>query len=158
MSQQERQQNRKFRKKDAYHLPEMDVSMNELGGENDPRVMSVEELQQYARQFEQGEDINVYDFSKIDFDSPFFMSLPASDRYNILNAARLRSRLRMGHTKEQLDDMFQDRMEFSKFQIARVAERNELTTRLMNINEGDAAYAAGGIGTGSNRVAGEKAR
>ncbi|KAI7063115.1 hypothetical protein KC352_g43435, partial [Hortaea werneckii] len=28
----------------------------------------------------------------------------------------------------------------------------------MNINEGDAAYAAGGIGTGSNRVAGEKAR
>ncbi|KAI7280164.1 PIN domain-like protein [Hortaea werneckii] len=54
--------------------------------------------------------------------------------------------------------MFQDRMEFSKFQIARVAERNELTTRLMNINEGDAAYAAGGIGTGSNRVAGEKAR
>ncbi|KAI7157169.1 PIN domain-like protein, partial [Hortaea werneckii] len=62
MSQQERQQNRKFRKKDAYHLPEMDVSMNELGGENDPRVMSVEELQQYARQFEQGEDINVYDF------------------------------------------------------------------------------------------------
>ncbi|KAI6876811.1 PIN domain-like protein, partial [Hortaea werneckii] len=85
MSQQERQQNRKFRKKDAYHLPEMDVSMNELGGENDPRVMSVEELQQYARQFEQGEDINVYDFSKIDFDSPFFMSLPASDRYNILN-------------------------------------------------------------------------
>ncbi|KAI6821355.1 PIN domain-like protein [Hortaea werneckii] len=158
MSQQERQQNRKFRKKDAYHLPEMDVSKNELGGENDPRVMSVEELQQYARQFEQGEDINVYDFSKIDFDSPFFMSLPASDRYNILNAARLRSRLRMGHTKEQLDDMFQDRMEFSKFQIARVAERNELTTRLMNINEGDAAYAAGGIGTGSNRVAGEKAR
>ncbi|TKA32492.1 hypothetical protein B0A50_01600 [Salinomyces thailandicus] len=158
MSQQERQQNRKFRKKDAYHLPELDISMNEMGGPNDPRVMSIEELQQYAKQFEQGEDVNVYDFSKIDFDSPFFTSLPASDRYNILNAARLRSRLRMGHTKEQLDTMFPDRMEFSRFQIERVSERNELTTRLMNINEGDAAYAAGGIGTGSNRVAGEKAR
>jgi len=137
MTQQERQQNRKFRKTDQYHLPDLDVSMNEMGGENDPRIMSVEELQAYARQFETGEDINVYDFSKIDYDSPFFTSLPASDRYNILNAARLRSRLRMGHSKEQLDIMFPDRMEFSKFQIERVTERNELTQRLMNINGAD---------------------
>ncbi|KAK5123357.1 hypothetical protein LTR85_002789 [Meristemomyces frigidus] len=156
MSQQERQQNRKFRKKDAYHLPDLDVSMNEMGGPNDPRVMSLEDLETYARQFESGEDINVYDFSKIDYDSPFFTSLPASDRYNILNAARLRSRLRMGHSKEQLDSMFPDRMAFSKFQIDRVTERNELTTRLMNINDGDAAFAAGL--NGSSRVAGEKAR
>ncbi|KAH9826873.1 DNA repair protein rad13-like [Teratosphaeria destructans] len=154
MSAQERQQNRKFRKKDAYHLPELDVSMNEMRGADDPRVMSMEELEAYARQFDTGEDINVYDFSKIDYDSPFFMSLPASDRYNILNAARLRSRLRMGHSKEQLDQMFPDRMAFSKFQIERVTERNELTTRLMNINDGDAQFMAGG----SNRVAGEKAR
>ncbi|KAF2771112.1 PIN domain-like protein [Teratosphaeria nubilosa] len=154
MSAQERQQNRKFRKKDAYHLPDLDVSMNEMRGADDPRVMSMEELEAYARQFDTGEDINVYDFSKIDYDSPFFMSLPASDRYNILNAARLRSRLRMGHSKEQLDQMFPDRMAFSKFQIERVTERNELTTRLMNINDGDAQFMAGG----SNRVAGEKAR
>ncbi|KAK4545441.1 hypothetical protein LTR36_002791 [Oleoguttula mirabilis] len=156
MSQQERQQNRKFRKKDAYHLPDLDVSMNEMGQPNDPRVMSLEDLEAYARQFESGEDINVYDFSKIDYDSPFFTSLPASDRYNILNAARLRSRLRMGHSKEQLDSMFPDRMAFSKFQIDRVTERNELTTRLMNINDGDAAFAVGM--NGSSRVAGEKAR
>lgn len=154
MNQQERQQNRKFRKKDAYHLPDLDVSMNEMGGPNDPRVMSLEDLENYARQFESGEDINVYDFSKIDYDSPFFTSLPASDRYNILNAARLRSRLRLGHSKEQLDSMFPDRMAFSKFQIARVSERNELTTRLMNINDGDAAFDF----NGSSRVAGEKAR
>jgi len=156
MSAQERQQNRKFRKKDAYHLPELEMSMSEMGGPNDPRVMSLEELQAYARQFDTGEDINVYDFSKIDYDSPFFMSLPASDRYNILNAARLRSRLRMGHSKEQLDAMFPDRMAFSKFQIDRVRERNELTTRLMNINDGDATFTTG-FG-GLNRVAGEKAR
>ncbi|TKA65853.1 hypothetical protein B0A55_09396 [Friedmanniomyces simplex] len=153
MSQAERQQNRKFRKKDAYHLPDMQVGMHEMGGPNDPRVMSLEDLQTYARQFETGEDINVYDFSKIDYESPFFTSLPASDRYNILNAARLRSRLRMGHSKEQLDSMFPDRMAFSKFQIERVRERNELTTRLMNINDGDVKYAGG-----SSRVAGEKAR
>src|ERR1700712_5588554 len=152
MTQQERQQGRKFRKTDAYHLPELDVSMNEMGGENDPRIMSIEELQAYARQFDTGEDLNVYDFSKIDYDSPFFTSLPASDRYNILNAARLRSRLRMGHSKEQLDTMFPDRMEFSKFQIERVTERNELTQRLMNINGADdMAFGVNGVG----RVSGE---
>ncbi|KAK7547581.1 hypothetical protein IWX49DRAFT_225392 [Phyllosticta citricarpa] len=150
----ERQQNRTFRKKDQYHLPELGVSLSEMGGPNDPRIMSLEELEEYARTFEQGEDINVYDFSKIDFDSPFFISLPATDRYNILNAARLRSRLRMGYSKEQLDAMFKDRMEFSKFQIERVRERNELTQRLMNINNGDTLY---GMDAGG-RVAGEKNR
>ncbi|KAH7058691.1 hypothetical protein B0J12DRAFT_370461 [Macrophomina phaseolina] len=154
MSAQERQQNRKFKKKDAYHLPELDVSLSEMGAPNDPRIMSLEELEAYARQFERGEDINVYDFSKIDFDSPFFLSLPATDRYNILNAARLRSRLRMGYSKDQLDSMFKDRMAFSKFQIERVRERNELTQRLMNINNGDTLY---GLDAGG-RVAGEKNR
>ncbi|QDS69111.1 hypothetical protein FKW77_010278 [Venturia effusa] len=154
MTTQERQQNRKFKKTDAYHLPELDRSMAEMGQPDDPRIMSVEELRMYAEQFSSGEDINVYDFSKIDFDSPFFTSLPASDRYNILNAARLRSRLRMGHSKEQLDAMFPDRMAFSRFQIERVAERNNLTQRLMHINSLDGDLDYGGV----SRVAGEKGR
>jgi DNA excision repair protein ERCC-5 len=154
-SQQERTQNRKFRKKDQYHLPDLGISMNEMGGANDPRVMSLEELEEYARQFDRGEDINVYDFSKIDYDGYFFQSLPPADRYNILNAARLRSRLRMGHSKEQLDAMFPDRMAFSKFQIERVRERNDLTQRLFNLNGiNDEAFGA----SGSNRVSGEKGR
>ena len=94
---QERAQNRTFKRKDQYHLPDLGKSMSEMGAANDPRVMSLEELEEYARQFDRGEDINVYDFSKIDFDGHFFQSLPPADRYNILNAARLRSRLRMGH-------------------------------------------------------------
>ncbi|KAL9079064.1 MAG: hypothetical protein Q9157_002032 [Trypethelium eluteriae] len=153
MTQKERQQSRKFKKRDAYHLPDLDVSLTEMGGANDPRIMSLEELQEYAQQFQQGEDINVYDFSKIDFDSPFFTSLPASDRYNILNAARLRSRLRMGYSKDQLDIMFPDRMAFSRFQVERVRERNELTQRLMNINGmvDDSMFGGG-------RVAGEKGK
>ncbi|PNS14180.1 DNA repair protein rad13 [Sphaceloma murrayae] len=156
MTQQERVQNRRFRKKDQYHLPELETSMAEMGAPNDPRIMTVEELEAYARQFDTGEDINVYDFSKIDFDSPFFTSLPASDRYNILNAARLRSRLRMGYSKDQLDSMFPNRMDFSRFQIERVAERNELTQRLMNINGMNDDMMWGINGTG--RVAGEKGR
>ncbi|KAI4250313.1 MAG: hypothetical protein LQ352_005380 [Teloschistes flavicans] len=154
MTAQERQQNRQFKKKDAYHLPNLDVSLTDMGAPNDPRIMSHEELEEYARQFHTGEDINVYDFSKIDFNGPFFQSLPASDRYNILNAARLRSRLRMGYSKEQLDTMFPDRMAFSRFQVERVQERNELTQRLMNINgmNGEDTFNGGG------RVAGEKGK
>lgn len=156
MTAQERQQNRTFKKKDAYHLPNLDVDLADMGAPNDPRIMSHEELEEYARQFHTGEDINVYDFSKIDFDSAFFISLPASDRYNILNAARLRSRLRMGYSKEQLDTMFPNRMDFSRFQIERVAERNELTQRLMNINGMNGEDAM--FGNNGGRVAGEKGK
>ncbi|KAF2795379.1 PIN domain-like protein [Melanomma pulvis-pyrius CBS 109.77] len=156
LTEKERQQNRKFKKKDQYHLPDLGASLAEMGGQNDPRIMSLEELEEYARHFDRGEDINVYDFSKIDFDSPFFVSLPASDRYNILNAARLRSRLRMGYSKDQLDIMFPDRMAFSKFQIERVRERNDLTQRLMNLNGmvDDSMFGP----NSTNRVAGEKGR
>ncbi|KAK7408766.1 DNA repair protein rad2 [Neonectria punicea] len=156
MTQKERQQNRKFYKQDAYHLPELDGGgIAAMGKPDDPRIMSVEELEEYARQFHDGEDVNLYDFSKIDFDGEFFKSLPPPDRYNILNAARLRSRLRLGLSKEQLDDMFPDRMAFSRFQIERVKERNHLTQRLM--------FEVGMTGTdltlGINaRVAGEKNR
>src|SRR5205823_4880895 len=66
---QERAQNRKFKKKDQYHLPDLGASLEEMGGPDDPRIMSLEELEEYAQQFDRGEDINVYDFSKIDFDS-----------------------------------------------------------------------------------------
>ncbi|KAL1611351.1 DNA repair protein rad2 [Nothophoma quercina] len=151
-TQQERTQNRKFKKKDQYHLPDLGVPMSELGAD-DPRIMSLEELEDYARQFDRGEDINVYDFSKIDFDGIFFQSLPPADRYNILNAARLRSRLRMGYSKDQLDAMFPDRMAFSKFQIERVRERSDLTQRLMNLNgmNDDTTF-------GANRIAGDKNR
>ncbi|THC94447.1 hypothetical protein EYZ11_006084 [Aspergillus tanneri] len=155
MTDKEKQNSRSFRKKDAYHLPDLHVSLEEMGAPNDPRIMSREELEEYARQFHRGEDINLYDFSKIDFDSPFFISLPATDRYNILNAARLRSRLRMGYSKEQLDVMFPDRMAFSKFQIERVKERNDLTQRLMNINgmNGEEAFYNSG-----QRIAGERGK
>jgi len=155
MTQQERQKSRKFYKQDAYHLPALDGGIENMGRPEDPRIMSVQELEEYARQFQSGEDINLYDFSKIDFEGEFFKSLPPADRYNILNAARLRSRLRMGLSKEQLDNMFPDRMAFSRFQIERVRERNHLTQRLMK--------EAGMTGTDltlavNARIAGEKDR
>jgi len=155
MTQAERQRSRKFYKKDAYHLPELDGGIAAMGRPEDPRIMSVDELEEYARHFHNGEDINLYDFSKIDFDGDFFKSLPAADRYNILNAARLRSRLRMGLSKDQLDTMFPDRMAFSQFQIQRVQERNHLTQRLMfELNMGGADLTV----NVNARVAGERDR
>ncbi|KAI1800474.1 PIN domain-like protein [Daldinia bambusicola] len=155
MSQAERQKSRKFFKQDAYHLPELDRGIEGMGRPEDPRIMSIEELEEYARQFNSGEDINVYDFSKIDFEGEFFKSLPPVDRYNILNAARIRSRLRMGLSKEQLDGMFPDRMAFSRFQIERVRERNHLTQRLMQ----EAGMTGTDLTLAKNaRIAGEKDR
>ncbi|ROV99332.1 hypothetical protein VSDG_04009 [Cytospora chrysosperma] len=151
----EREKNRKFFRQDQYHLPDLKTSIDQMGKPEDPRIMSVEELEEYARQFNNGEDVNLYDFSKIDFDGDFFKSLPPADRYNILNAARLRSRLRMGLSKEQLDIMFPNRMDFSRFQVERVQERNRLTQRLM------AELKMTGLDltvSGSGRVAGEKNR
>lgn len=156
MSQQERQRNRKFVKKDPYHLPDLSGGIQAMGQPDDPRIMSLEELQEFSRQHSSGENIDVYDFSKIDFDGEFFKSLPAVDRYNILNAARLRSRLRMGLSKEQLEEMFPDRMAFSRFQVERVRERNELTQRLMNLNGMNSDDAMFGVGSG--RIAGERGR
>ncbi|KAH7155437.1 hypothetical protein B0J13DRAFT_545574 [Dactylonectria estremocensis] len=156
MTEKEMLQNRKFHKQDAYHLPELNGGgIAAMGKPDDPRIMSVEELEEYARQFHDGEDVNLYDFSKIDFDGEFFKSLPPPDRYNILNAARLRSRLRMGLSKEQLDDMFPDRMAFSRFQIERVKERNHLTQRLMS----EVGMTGLDLTLGVNaRVAGERNR
>ncbi|KAI5809845.1 DNA-repair protein rad13 [Peziza echinospora] len=162
MTAAQRKQSRTFKKQDPYHLPDLDMSIEHMGAPNDPRVMSPEELAQYAAQFrENGDDdsnVNLYDFSKIDFSSPFFLSLPINDQYAILSAARLRSRLRMGLSKDQLSTMFPNRLDFSKFQIERVRERNELTQRLMNLNGMNAGGDTYEAIYGSGRVAGEKGR
>ncbi|KAA8903844.1 hypothetical protein FN846DRAFT_779885 [Sphaerosporella brunnea] len=145
----ELQRKRRYKKTDQYQLPEMEHDFSELGANNDHRLLTAEELQEYAKQFEGMEDTNLNDYSNIDFSSPFFAALPDADRYRILNQARIRSRLRMGYSKEQLEAMFPDRMAFSKFQIERVARRNELSQRLMNLQGRDSDFVIG-------RVAGEK--
>ena len=55
MSQQERQQNRKFIKKDPYHLPDLSGGIEAMGQPDDPRIMSLEELQEFSRQHSSGD-------------------------------------------------------------------------------------------------------
>ncbi|ANB13344.1 ssDNA endodeoxyribonuclease RAD2 [Sugiyamaella lignohabitans] len=137
-----------FRAQDQYHLPE--IGSNPLVEANDPRLMTEEELAEYADEF--GSQINsgLYDNSLIDFNSEEFQLLPKTTQYQLLNTARLRSRLRMGYSADQLDQMFPDRMKFSKFQIQRVTQRNFLTQSLMGM--------AGLEEDLSKRVAGDKNR
>jgi len=121
-----------------------------MAAPTDTRILTEQELEEYAKDYHMLEDLSHYDFSKIDFDSDHFRTLPPAEQYSILNAARLRSRLRMGYTKEQLDEMFPDRLAFSRFQIERLKERNDYTQRLMNLN--------GMNEVGPQRIAGEKGR
>ena len=121
-----------------------------MAGPGDMRILTEAELEEYAKDYHLLEDLSHYDFSNLDFDSDYFRSLPPAEQYSILNSARLRSRLRMGYSKEQLDSMFPDRLAFSRFQIQRLKERNDYTQRLMNLN--------GMNDVGPQRIAGEKGR
>src|SRR5271163_4879927 len=121
-----------------------------MAGPGDTRILTEAELEEYAKDYHLLEDLSHYDFSNLDFDSDYFRSLPPAEQYSILNSARLRSRLRMGLSKEQLDEMFPDRLAFSRFQIQRLKERNNYTQRLMNLN--------GMNDVGPQRIAGEKGR
>src|SRR5271163_3164769 len=119
-----------------------------MAGPGDTRILTEAELEEYAKDYHLLEDLSHYDFSNLDFDSDYFRSLPPAEQYSILNSARLRSRLRMGYTKEQLDEMFPDRLAFSRFQIQRLKERNNYTQRLMNLN--------GMNDVGPRRIGGER--
>ncbi|KAG5437224.1 hypothetical protein PCANB_001016 [Pneumocystis canis] len=134
------------RTKDIYDLPKLDVPFEKMQRSGDFRIMSQENTQDSTKNFTNN-DLNSLDFSKIDFNSDFFKTLLPADQYSILSLARLKSRLRMGLSVDELMMMFPNSMEFSKFQITRVKERNDLTQRLLNFNN----IAK----TGTSRVAGE---
>lgn len=142
---------------DPYFLPEMDTEdiMKKIKP-NDPRIMTQEELDEFANELQSQNHSGLYDEALQDFESPAFKQLPIATQYQLLSTARLRSRLRMGLTADQLEKEFPDRLEFSKFQIERVRQRNFFTQSLMNLaaneNEDD------DVKTVRRRVAGARGR
>ncbi|KAI5965622.1 RAD2 [Candida pseudojiufengensis] len=136
----------KFRKKDEYHLPdlhEFKVSRH------DQRIMPDDEIIDSLDDFDHVDGININD---VDPKSKEFSRLPIATQYMILNHLRLKSRLRMGYRKEQLEELFPNSMDFSKFQIQQVQKRNFYTQKLMNVT---------GMGEDVNvekRIAGDKDR
>ncbi|CAI5759421.1 unnamed protein product [Candida verbasci] len=134
----------KFRRKDEYHLPdlhEFKVS------KNDERIMPDEEYEESYDDFDTVDGINI---NEVDPKSKEFDRIPVATQYMILNHLRLKSRLRMGYRKDQLEDLFPNSMDFSRFQIQQVQRRNFFTQKLMNVT---------GMGEDTNvvrRIAGDK--
>lgn len=135
----------KFRKVDEYHLPDL----NEFRvSRYDQRIMPDDDINDKAwDDFDHVDGINI---NEVDPKSKEFANLPIATQYMILNHLRLKSRLRMGYRKEQLQELFPNLMDFSKFQIQQVQKRNFYTQKLMNVtgmNDED---------TIDRRVAGER--
>lgn len=141
---------------DPYFLPELETEdlMNKIKP-NDPRFMTQEELDQFGKEIQTQMHSGLYDESLNDFESSTFKNLPVATQYQLLSTARLRSRLRMGFTVDQLTEKFTDRLEFSKFQVERVRQRNYLTQRLMNLatSEAQAAIKTMGMTSASSSKA-----
>lgn len=121
---------RPFRKKDEYDLPKL---KNFTYRKGDERIMPKEEYESY----DDGGNWDVVDGIQIDSVDPSsqeFADLPMATQYMILSHLRLRSRLRLGYTKDQLEELFPNSQDFSKFQIQQVQKRNYYTQRLMNVS------------------------
>lgn len=137
-----------FKAQDDYHLPhKTEIAITE----GDQRFSMDNEYDKLTQ--EVAIDLDEIDLDKIDPQGEDFKDLPLTTQYIILSHLRLRSRLRMGYTKEQLKDMFPDPLEFSKFQISMVSKRNFLTQKLMNVSGMDSDdITSGRLASDTNRV------
>ncbi|CUM62825.1 uncharacterized protein PRCAT00000383001 [Priceomyces carsonii] len=133
-----------FRKKDEYHLP--DINSFKVSS-NDSRIMPENSFDDFVDDLGYVDGI---DIDSVDPASPEFSRLPLSSQYMILSQLRLRSRLRMGFSKDQLEMLFPNSMDFSKFQIQQVQKRNFYTQRLMDVS------GMGSDGNTTKRIAGDK--
>lgn len=115
-----------FKPQDEWHLP---VIPGFQYDQDDQRVVSAETFEKMVNSVD--EELDNIDLDSINPASAEFEELPKSTQYLILSTLRLRSRLRMGYTKEQLEHLFPNSMDFSKFQIDMVKRRNFFTQKLM---------------------------
>ncbi|KAL6946816.1 hypothetical protein ACO0QE_001665 [Hanseniaspora vineae] len=113
--------------KDEWELPALEeFKYNKTDG----RLSSMEEYQDVLNQID--DELTNVDLDSINPASKEFGKLPASTQYMILYALRMKSRLRMGYSKEQLEEIFPSSMDFSKFQIDMVQRRNFFTQKLLD--------------------------
>lgn len=117
-----------FRPQDEWHLPHIPGFKYDV---DDERVVSANNYEKIVNSMD--DELEGIDLDSINPRSAEFDELPKSTQYMILSTLRLRSRLRMGYTKEQLEQLFPDSMDFSKFQIDMVKRRNFFTQKLMNV-------------------------
>ena len=137
---------------DEYHLPDIRGFKYE---KDDLRITDTED---YKTVMDQIDDLDGIDLDTINPASKEFDELPKSTQYLIISALRLKSRLRLGYTKEQLESVFPNSMDFSKFQIEMVKRRNFFTQKLMGVTGMHDGGASKLDVEASNRVAGQRGR
>ncbi|ODV84883.1 hypothetical protein CANARDRAFT_28624 [[Candida] arabinofermentans NRRL YB-2248] len=145
----EEKESKMFRRQDDYHLPTIDGFKVD---KDDKRMITDYEYDRLVT--DSGDLLDGVDLDRIDPQSAEFAALPLETQYIALSHLRLRSRLRMGYTKEQLETLFPRSIDFSKFQIQMVQKRNYLTQRLMNVTGMDNDSSE----TKARRIAGDKDR
>ena len=138
-----------FRRKDEYHLPDLKQFTVRKG---DQRIMPEGELEDYGDEHS-WDVVDGISIDSVDPSSSEFAELPMATQYMILSHLRLRSRLRLGYSKDQLEHLFPNSRDFSKFQIQQVQKRNYYTQKLMNVSG-----MAEDTGNVTRRIAGDKDR
>lgn len=138
---------KRFIRRDEYHLPELKEF---TVAKDDQRIMPESEFQEYGdnNSFDVVDGISI---DSVDPSSAEFAELPMATQYMILSHLRLRSRLRLGYSKDQLEHLFPNSQDFSRFQIQQVQKRNFYTQRLMNVS--GMGEESGNV---TRRIAGEK--
>lgn len=115
-----------FRPHDEWDLPDIPGFRYD---KEDTRVDSTKTFEKLMNSID-SDGLEDIDLEAINPASAEFQELPKATQYLILSSLRLKSRLRMGYTKEQLETIFPNSMDFSKFQIDMVKRRNFFTQKL----------------------------
>ncbi|CAI4063390.1 hypothetical protein N7582_002400 [Saccharomyces uvarum] len=141
-----------FRPHDEWDLPDIPGFRYD---KEDTRVDSTKTFEKLMNSID-SDGLEDIDLEAINPASAEFQELPKATQYLILSSLRLKSRLRMGYTKEQLETIFPNSMDFSKFQIDMVKRRNFFTQKLINttgFQDGGASQPNGEV---VNRISGQK--
>ncbi|KOG99740.1 ssDNA endodeoxyribonuclease RAD2 [Saccharomyces eubayanus] len=141
-----------FKPHDEWDLPDIPGFKYD---KEDTRVDSTKTFEKLMNSID-NDGLEDIDLEAINPASAEFEELPKATQYLILSSLRLKSRLRMGYTKEQLETIFPNSMDFSKFQIDMVKRRNFFTQRLINTTgtqDGEASQPNGEV---VNRISGQK--
>lgn len=146
-----------FKPFDEWDLPEIPGFKY---SRSDERVNSADNFEKLINSIDT-DVIDEIDLDSINPASKEFEELPKTTQFMILSTLRLRSRLRMGYTKDQLENIFPDSMDFSKFQIDMLKRRNFFTQKLINvtgINDGGASKLQEAVENDGNRFAGKNSK
>ncbi|ORY95368.1 hypothetical protein BCR43DRAFT_492882 [Syncephalastrum racemosum] len=135
-----------WKKRDQFELPPL-ASESVEQHKDDPRLATREELLDFIEEFKPADQ---------DIDSEAFFALPPEIQYEIVQDLKLKSRQTSWARLEEMVRQSRTALDFSKQQIKLLVHRNDMTQRMMQINERDpAADATTALPT---RIAGQRGR